>query len=415
MANKKKSEKLSAEEIYNKQFSTKSTKKEKENNDNDSNTVADPDNNAPDDSDKKDNQAQESYSEQEAPFKASEKQSKESFDDGTSDIFDSPPIQRDYTKAQPVGEQIESTPEPSFMPPPIDDQNEFSGQPAVDPNVIPGQPGQSPSSGTTKTTKTPPQHANVNPALDDLATKDKKKAAGYVADTILGFYKIINDKAATLVKFNESRAVKKAAAGKFEMATLGVWVDMPDGSSITVKQWLDHQARGVDGLFVVTDEFVEDVRPLLIEVLMKHNIGATVEQRLFFAFGQDIVLKTINAIQIVQDTKYMLNTCEKAYIEHKKIYGATGQPLRMQQYAQPQQEQPEQPKREPTTEAVVEETKTEKTNTAIPESEKQESFVKNINPSQKKKEEYKKSKNEKIAVVEDEEVLRDNAETENKD
>jgi hypothetical protein len=88
----------------------------------------------------------------------------------------------------------------------------------------------------------------------------------------------------------------------------------------------------VEGILKVSDEFKEEVTPVLERVLAKRGVGMTDEQLLMFMFGKDIAAKSMMFFQQKQQLNFMIQSIKEA---------TAGQFV---QQAPPPQPQPQQPK-----------------------------------------------------------------------
>jgi len=113
------------------------------------------------------------------------------------------------------------------------------------------------------------------------------------------------------------------------------------------QEW-NSQVMKDGGVLQVTNEFKEEVTPVLERVLAKRGIGLTDEQLLMYMFGKDIAAKGLIFFQMKGQMNYMIQSIKNAT---------------MGQYAPPpppppQQSQPQQPEPQPEPEPEVYERKT---------------------------------------------------------
>ena len=105
----------------------------------------------------------------------------------------------------------------------------------------------------------------------------------------------------------------------------------------------------VEGILKVSDEFKEEVTPVLERVLAKRGVGMTDEQLLMFMFGKDIASKGVIFFQMKSQLNYMIQTIKDATVGQ----AAPPTPPPPQQPQQPQQAQ--ETRREESFEQVFEE------------------------------------------------------------
>lgn len=155
-----------------------------------------------------------------------------------------------------------------------------------------------------------------NPNLKDADTKTKKKAAEHLADTIIGAYEMLNTTAKDWGKTDMSRLHLKSIKGDFDMRALDVNLPMSESDPIqTIKviDLLDDINQQLEETFIVTEDFKQRVRPLLIEILKKKGWGMTPEQQLMWIIAEDAAPKVINLFAIKANTKYILDLALKMF------------------------------------------------------------------------------------------------------
>jgi hypothetical protein len=93
----------------------------------------------------------------------------------------------------------------------------------------------------------------------------------------------------------------------------------------------------VEGILKVSEEFKEEVTPVLERVLAKRGVGMTDEQLLMFMFGKDIAAKSMMFFQQKQQLNFMIQSIKEATAGQ---FSAPTPPPPTQQ-AQPQPQQPQ--------------------------------------------------------------------------
>lgn len=158
-------------------------------------------------------------------------------------------------------------PEPSFQPPPID-----IGNPSLD----------------SKPKKEPVKP--LNPEMNDLPKKDKDLAARHVANMIMQGYEFINVQANKGMMFNEKKLNKLAREGEIDFS-IQIPYDYTTNQTISAGEFIQEFNNQQKDTLVVSEQFKEEVTPVLERVLQKRGIGMTDEQYLIFLFGKDIAIK----------------------------------------------------------------------------------------------------------------------------
>jgi len=162
-------------------------------------------------------------------------------------------------------------PEPSFTPPDI--SANYDAQP--------------------KKEKT---YEQFNPRMEELPKKDKKEGAKYVAETLIGIYSFLWEMANKTILFNESKLAKMEQEGEIDLNML---MPVGDGQVVTIREFAEEYNRQNDGALKVSKEFVDEVMPVLIQILEKRGIGMTPEQKLAYLFAKDTIQKGLLIYQMM--------------------------------------------------------------------------------------------------------------------
>jgi len=140
----------------------------------------------------------------------------------------------------------------------------------------------------------------LNPAMKGLRKKDLKNAAERGADMIFFLYEALQTLGYRWLNLEDEKIQKKAMSGDFDMESLNVPIPLGSNQYITAGQFLQSYNRELrrtlnynpqTGKCELTEEFVEEVRADLIEVLTAKGIGVTPLQNVLFIFGMDIYEK----------------------------------------------------------------------------------------------------------------------------
>lgn len=140
----------------------------------------------------------------------------------------------------------------------------------------------------------------LNPSLESHG-KESNKAATVMADSLIFGYKKINIVVGQLAKVSDKKFNNFVIKGLNPYLTF----DLGRGETTPINMVNEFNEQ-VEGLFIVEQEFVDELRPPLIRVLKKHGIGATDEQQLIFLVGQDILLKGQAFIRLHSTMNQML-------------------------------------------------------------------------------------------------------------
>lgn len=152
----------------------------------------------------------------------------------------------------------------------------------------------------------------VNPELRDLPKKDKELAASQMAKMILQGYSWMHDLANKGLLISEKKLSKLQEEGEINLQAM---IDYEFGKKIRAGEFFQEwngQIMKDGGVLQVTDEFKEEVTPVLERVLAKRGIGMTDEQLLMFMFGKDIAAKGLIFFQMKTQMNYMIQSIKDA-------------------------------------------------------------------------------------------------------
>lgn len=165
--------------------------------------------------------------------------------------------------------------EPFFTPPPMN-------------NDVAGDKSQQPKSGGGA--KAQPQQEAFNPAMNEIPHAEKSKASKHVASMIMQGYDFANQFANKGLMFSEKKLMKLQQEGEIDFANTYIPYDM-NGNVMPATEFIKEYNSQQEGAFKVTDEFKQEVTPVLERVLEKRGVGMTDEQFLMYMFGKDIAMK----------------------------------------------------------------------------------------------------------------------------
>lgn len=172
------------------------------------------------------------------------------------------------------------------------------------------------SSTTQQMPKQPKQPLQqLNPEMEDLSNKDKRDSAKYVAETIVGGYEFICGLANRGLLFNENKLKKLQASGEID---LGMQLPIGNGQYMTIYEFIQEYNEQNKDALAVSQEFKDEIIPVLTKVLEKRGIGMTIEQKLLFIAGKDVAQKAIISFQLVAIMKEMQNNWKEFYLSSKQ-------------------------------------------------------------------------------------------------
>lgn len=174
-------------------------------------------------------------------------------------------------------------PEPSFVPPPMNE----------------------PLSEEQKTKK---PIEPFNPQVNQMSKKDVHDGAEKIADLILSAYRFAWTWADGKLLFDENKVMQMHRDGEIN---LDLPFDVAPNVSMSMGEFIQEFNAQTKGSLVVTDEFIETVKPALVRVLEKRGITMTDEQYLMFEFGKHALTMGLVAYQSLQVKKQMLENMKE--------------------------------------------------------------------------------------------------------
>ena len=179
----------------------------------------------------------------------------------------------------------------------------------------------------------------INPELRDLPKKDKEMAASQMAKMIIQGYSWMHDLANKGLMISEKKLNKLQEEGEINLQAM---IDYEFGKKMRAGEFFTEwntQIQKDGGVLQVSNEFKEEVTPVLERVLAKRGIGMTDEQLLMFMFGKDIAAKGLIFFQMKTQMNYMIQSIKEATVNQYRP--APPPPPQQPQQPQQQQAQPE--------------------------------------------------------------------------
>lgn len=201
-------------------------------------------------------------------------------------------VQREYTRPNVQG-MVDATPieEPIVIPPTFEDLNQ-SFQQNLGGQEFEEQPSQ--GGDGRKVWGSGDDMSSANPYTENLDKKDQRKASEALVEAVLDGYSQLNGFANKLIQFNPNKVQRMITEGEIDG---GLRIPI-DGQTIGVLDYINEYNTQVQGVISVSDEFKDKVRPVMVRVFQKRNIGMTDEQLLAYYFGVDIIQKGAMVYQL---------------------------------------------------------------------------------------------------------------------
>jgi hypothetical protein len=167
----------------------------------------------------------------------------------------------------------------------------------------------------------------INPEMKSLPKKEVQMASKQAAALCMKGYEMLHNLGNKALQVSEKKLNKLQASGEIN---LNAEIDYDYGKRIRAGEFFQEYNKQVDGILKVSDEFKEEVTPILERVLEKRGIGMTDEQTLMFMFGQDIAVKSFVFFQQKAQLNQMIQAIKEATVD------SVPPPRPQQRYQQPQ-------------------------------------------------------------------------------
>lgn len=149
----------------------------------------------------------------------------------------------------------------------------------------------------------------VNPEMKNLSKKEQDMAASQAAKMIIHGYEWMHQLGNKWIQVSDKKLAKLQAAGEIN---LNAMIDYDYGKQISAREFFQEYNTQVENLLTVSQEFKDEVTPVLERVLSKRGIGMTDENMLLVLFGKDIAVKSMLIFQQKAVVKNMIENIKMA-------------------------------------------------------------------------------------------------------
>lgn len=178
--------------------------------------------------------------------------------------------------------------------------------------------------------------------VQNLPPQQQQEAAKGLVEQALNLYTLGCKGLGWLAKIKEDKVDKLAQEGAIDMS---IKVPIDPYTAVTIPQVVQGFNSEVGDAFEVTEEFKDEVRPIMTRVFIKRGWGMTDEQQLLFAFGMDIAQKGAIVMQLkkqgdMQIDRFIEMTEIKRRRSNVRFQTQESQPDNRQQRPMPEAPQP---------------------------------------------------------------------------
>jgi hypothetical protein len=177
----------------------------------------------------------------------------------------------------------------------------------------------------------------INPELKNLSKKETEMASAQMCKLILSGYDWVLDLANKNLQVSEKKLNKLQAEGTIN---LNAMIDYDYGKKVRAGEFFQLYNQQVQGLLKVSDEFKEEVTPVMERVLAKRGIGLTDEQTLMYVWGKELATQGIRFFQQKSQMNYMLKSIQEATAsipQEEPQPQPQPQPQREEKYQEPEE------------------------------------------------------------------------------
>tara|TARA_R110002012_G_scaffold59532_1_gene155741 strand:+ start:8103 stop:9182 length:1080 start_codon:yes stop_codon:yes gene_type:complete len=145
----------------------------------------------------------------------------------------------------------------------------------------------------------------AQPEINEMSSAAQEESAKGLVEMSLNLYTLGCKGMGNLAKIPEKKLNRLVEEGAID---IGLRVPVDRYNTASVPEIVDNFNNEVGDAFVVTDEFKEEVRPIMTRVFVKNGWGMTDEQQLMMLFGMDLVQKGSVVIQMRKAAQFQLDT-----------------------------------------------------------------------------------------------------------
>jgi len=149
----------------------------------------------------------------------------------------------------------------------------------------------------------------INPEMRKLPKKETEMAASHMAKIIIQGYEWAHVFANKGLQVSEKKLNKLQAEGEIN---LNAMIDYDYGKKIRAGDFFVEYNEQVGSVLTVSEEFKQEVTPVLEKVLAKRGVGLTDEQMLMYMFGKDIATKGMIFFQQKSQLNHMIQSIKEA-------------------------------------------------------------------------------------------------------
>ncbi len=185
------------------------------------------------------------------------------------------------------------------------------------------KPGTPPPPGSQKGAP-PEENKSFNPGFDDMPENQQDDSALLTATAFVDAYAEAKMIFPTLIAISERKLKKLDKAGEIDLEML-IRVSRTSTQQITLLAYVKQFNEKITTPFKTSEEFKENVIPLLAEILKKKGIALSPEQLLMYYVGMDMMGTIKAAVIAAGERREMLDNL-KELTEMNRAFAASVKP-----------------------------------------------------------------------------------------
>jgi hypothetical protein len=228
-------------------------------------------------------------------------------------------IEREYTKVNRIDKsKIKEIKEPTFEPPVLDslESEEEDKQETEPKDVIEddfGWDGMGRSNQSSKRKKDD-EYDDLS-GDNDLSPSEKRKASEALVDGVIEGYVFLHEIGKRWATISEDKLVERAMKGEID---LDMPIPVSETEVLSVQDFIQSYNHSVEEILVVEEEFIEKIRPPLIRIAQKNNVGLSDEALVGILLAKDVGIKAVGVFGLRKSLNKTLEMTTKMYRQQRQ-------------------------------------------------------------------------------------------------
>jgi hypothetical protein len=175
-------------------------------------------------------------------------------------------------------------------------------------------------------------------STQDFDDKERRESAEQLAEAMVDGYEMLNKVGHQYFSISDNKFNEMVVKGEIDPARRMTVDEM--GNQVSLAEFKDNFNQQLGEVWTVDNGFKKKVKPPLIRILMKHNMGMSDEVFLGVTVFKDVAVKTVSSYQMNKGIWSIFNTLKDEMAQSRIEQELRNMPPQAQQ--KPQQEAPKQ-------------------------------------------------------------------------